>query len=319
MEGVLYKGTTSFLVGPPKRGKTFLMVDLVGAVLTGRRWQGFRTEPDPVRPVVIFAGEGLPEVPRRLTAWAVHHGYDPADLLARVVVLPGGVPLHDPAHRGAVVEVLADLNPQLVVVDTFARHLVGGDENAGKDVGQYTDTVESVAQRTCAHVMTVHHTGKDASRGGRGHSSIEGSPETELTVSGESPNLKVTNTAQRTTAQVEPWLVELVKAGENPDTGEHLSLVAVPRAGGPTADNRKAEEVLDVLRYFGATSEDRSVPRGEWLAGVEERVGIGKTTFGHLATALLDAGRVLKGDGHRGRYWLPPEVEDHHEDPLSLL
>jgi len=237
-----------------------------------------------------------------------------------VYVLPGGLPLHDPAHRGAVVEVLAGLGPQLVIVDTFARHLVGGDENSGKDTGNYTATVEAIAQRTGAHVMTVHHTGKDLTRGARGHSSLLGSPETELVVSGESPNLKVTNTAQRTTSEVDSWHVELVKAGTDPDTGDHLSLVAVPRAGGPTADNRKAEEVLDVLRYLGATSEDRAVSRTAWKDGAEERAQVKGTTFHHLSSALQDSGRVVKGEGHFGRYWLAPAVEDEEpEEPPSLL
>jgi RecA-family ATPase len=71
----------------------------------------------------------------------------------------------------------------LIVVDTLARAIGGADENAGPDMGALLRAVEALRDATGAHVMLVHHTGKDQSRGARGHSSLFGAIDTELTVS----------------------------------------------------------------------------------------------------------------------------------------
>lgn len=306
VEGVLYKGTSAMLVGPPKCGKTFLVVDLVGAVLTGRDWQGFPTDPDPTRPVVILAGEGLPEVPRRLTAWAQHYGYDPADILDRVVVLPGGLPLQEAEYRGALVEVLGELSPQLVVVDTLARHLVGGEENSGRDIGQFTATVDRVAETTGALVLTVHHVGKDPTRGGRGHSSLLGNPYTELVAKGESPNLQVVNTAQRSAAEAAPWWCELVPAGTDPETGGPMSLVAKVRSGGAVLDPSRSVPLLELLAQLGGKPDGAGVTGGVWQRAAAEELGIQESPFYKAVAKLREAGAVSQPTP-RGRYWLPQE------------
>jgi hypothetical protein len=307
VDGVLYKGTSAMLVGPPKCGKTFLVVDLVGAVLTGRDWQGRRTDPHPTRPVVILAGEGLPEVPRRLTAWSEHHQFNAADILNRVVVLPGGLPLQEPEYRGALTEVLGELCPQLVVVDTLARHLVGGDENGARDISQYTATIDQVAEITGALVLTVHHVGKDPSRGGRGHSSLLGNPYTELLVKGASPNLQVVNTAQRSAAEAEPWWCELVPAGVDPDTGGPLSLVAKVRSGGPVLDPQRSDALLNLLAELGGGPGMVGVPATRWQRAAQEELEMSESVFYKAITALKDAGAVLQ-DADRKPYRLPEVI-----------
>lgn len=42
--------------------------------------------------------------------------------------------------------------------------------------------VQSIQEATGAHVMLIHHTGKDESRGARGHSSLRGAADTEIQV-----------------------------------------------------------------------------------------------------------------------------------------
>jgi hypothetical protein len=77
--------------------------------------------------------------------------------------------------------------PALIIIDTLARAMGGGDENSGQDMGALIRNVDLIRERTGAHVMLIHHSGKDTSRGARGHSSLRAAADTEieLTRSGE--------------------------------------------------------------------------------------------------------------------------------------
>lgn len=317
VDGVLFLGASSLLVGPPKKGKTFLAIDLVGAVLTGRDWQGRKVHADPDRPVVWLAGEGLPEVPRRLEAWAAHHAADPDLLASRLHVLPGGLSLQETADRMALVEVVAELRPQLVVIDTYQRHTRGMEENSNKDAGLAVEALDALTTTTGAHVMVVHHTGKDASRGARGGTALIGAVETELTVSGEVPNLTVKNTAQRTTAEVPPWWCQLVEAGKNPDTGGHLSLVAVVRGSRPssTTDGRTGQ-VIDLVRTLDLGN---GVTSTTLLAAVKEDLDIGRTAAYDAVKAAVEMGSITQTPEGKGyRYALAVTEDDPAEDDDPL-
>ena len=61
---------------------------------------------------------------------------------------------------------------RLVVVDTLARVLAGGDENTGQDMGAVIDRLDRIRRETGAAILLVHHEGKDSSKGARGHSSL---------------------------------------------------------------------------------------------------------------------------------------------------
>jgi len=60
----------------------------------------------------------------------------------------------------------------LLVVDTLNRAASGADENASADMGRIIDAAKELQSRCGGLVLLVHHSGKDASRGLRGHSSL---------------------------------------------------------------------------------------------------------------------------------------------------
>ena len=70
----------------------------------------------------------------------------------------------------------------MIVIDTLARAMGGGDENSGQDMGRLIRHADLLRQMTGAHVHLVHHSGKDAGRGARGHSSLLGALDTEIHV-----------------------------------------------------------------------------------------------------------------------------------------
>ena len=68
----------------------------------------------------------------------------------------------------------------LVVLDTLARSVAGGNENASEAMGAFVVNSDHIRHKTGAHVMAVHHSGKDAAKGARGHSSLKGAVDTEI-------------------------------------------------------------------------------------------------------------------------------------------
>ena len=79
--------------------------------------------------------------------------------------LPEAVNLYSPQWASALAEVVAERCPSLVVIDTFARSIVGADENSAKDVGQVVAHLDMIRCAASSCVLVVHHAGKDKTAG----------------------------------------------------------------------------------------------------------------------------------------------------------
>jgi hypothetical protein len=58
--------------------------------------------------------------------------------------------------------------------------MAGGDENSPVDMGRIVAWADRFRAETGAHFTYVHHTGKDAARGARGHSLLRAATDTEI-------------------------------------------------------------------------------------------------------------------------------------------
>jgi hypothetical protein len=73
-----------------------------------------------------------------------------------------------------------------VIVDTLSRAMAGGDENSPVDMGRIVAAADRIRAETSAHFTYLHHTGKDAARGARGHSLLRAATDTEIEVASNS-------------------------------------------------------------------------------------------------------------------------------------
>ena len=77
-------------------------------------------------------------------------------------------------------KIVADLRPVLIVIDTLARSMPGGDEN-GSGMGLALEAADRLRESSGACVMLIHH-GTKAGTTPRGNSALEGAADTVVKV-----------------------------------------------------------------------------------------------------------------------------------------
>lgn len=164
VRGVLPAVGLAALYGPSASGKSFLAFDMAAAVAEGRHWFDCRVE---AAPVVYAALEGEAGFKLRAQAWETSRGRAlPKNL--RMMLQPFQLTEgQDVADFAAVVP-----SGAVVVLDTLNRAAPTADENNSRDMGEILEAAKLLQKHTEGLVLLVHHTGKDASRGLRGHSSL---------------------------------------------------------------------------------------------------------------------------------------------------
>lgn len=156
--------------GRPGTAKTLMAMTMSFAVVTGTPWFG---HPVGQGPVLYIAGEGTSGLAQRQRAWREACGWPD---LGGMHWLPMAVNLLDATWTSALVRLVEDLQPKLVTIDTLARSMPGGDENASADMSALVAASDRVREASRATVNLVHHTPKEGStprghsaRGGRRH------------------------------------------------------------------------------------------------------------------------------------------------------
>lgn len=175
IKGLVHRGDASVLYGQSGCGKTFLALYVAHAIATGRGIFGKRVRP---APVALFALEGSAGLAKRLVA--IQRALGPApDLFVYRKPL---TLFQNPGILGEVVAGVEDCCASLVIFDTLSRTMAGANENAPEDMTYMVGVFDLIRDRTGAHVMLVHHSGKNEAAGARGHSSLKAAVDVEMEV-----------------------------------------------------------------------------------------------------------------------------------------
>lgn len=165
--------------GPSGIGKTFLVLDMVMHIATGRQWCDLKTKQGGV---VYLAGEGHSGLRSRIASWKKHHG---VDKLGRMWLSKGGTDLNKPQGLQDTIEAIESLpeKPSIIVVDTLHRFL-NGNENEAQDAKQMIDACDALIRRFGCSVLLVHHTGVsiEAQDRARGSSAWRGNLDIEFSI-----------------------------------------------------------------------------------------------------------------------------------------
>lgn len=284
VQGLLMEGSSAVIYGESNSGKTFWATDLALHIAAGIEWNGRRVEQGGVLYLALEGGHGFRN---RVAAWKADH--DALESPVYFVAIPSQVNLLDPnADIQRVIEAAKEAAEKmgvpikLIVVDTLARAMAGGNENAPEDMGTLVTNTDTIREATGALVAYIHHSGKNQALGARGHSSLRAAIDTEIEVeASDGPARTATVVKQRDMKKgdVFTFTLEVVEVGENRH-GEPITTCLVrpaeEGAAGKKAPDvrghakRALEALHDVLAASGVTgfkgvpSDIPSVPEDWW-------------------------------------------------------
>lgn len=285
--------------GPPKIGKTFIVLSLALHIAAGAPWMGREVKQGAV---VYIVGEGLGGFPLRTKAMRALYGFD-ADI--PFFIIPRAVNFREDAAVAELAALVRQAVPAgmpiaMVVIDTLARAMPGVDENSAQEVGLVIARCDGLKEELGCAICPVHHTGKDVERGMRGTNAIAGAVDASFIVEAASEgHVRLINEFQKDGEPAKPMLFHLQEVS----TGFRSSLVPVlvEEARGPgrpkNPDAPDAQEML--MRVILAMGGEKQLP----FRRVAEALGVPP---GRASNDLRDiipvgraqAARVDHGGGH---------------------
>lgn len=228
IKGVIPEQGIGAIYGPSGSAKTFLALDMAMHLAGGSQWFGYRVRRCPV---VYICLEGEAGLSVRLKAYCERRGNIPegVDFINQAVNLLDTKDLQDLVS--AVQARYA--SGGIVVIDTLNRAAPGMDENSSAEMGRVIAAAKVIQQAVGGLVLLVHHTGKDASKGLRGHSSLHAALDAAIEVSrsGDVREWSVAKAKDGQDGKIHPFKLEVVTMGLDGDGDLITSCVIQPVKG----------------------------------------------------------------------------------------
>ena len=207
---VLPSAGLAAIYGPSGSGKSFLAMDLAAAIAKGATWFGHKCH---TAPVVYVMLEGVGGLRNRVSALERAKGSLPEQFM--VLAQPFQLTTaQDVADLGAIIPPGA-----VVFIDTLNRAAPTSDENSSKEMGAILEAAKQLQIASGGLIVAVHHTGKDPSKGMRGHSSLHAALDAAIEVT--------------RTPQARSWHLAKAKDGED---GKALAFKLIPHVLGVDDD-----------------------------------------------------------------------------------
>lgn len=283
IEDVLQPNTLSALVGMYGCFKSFIALSIALSVATGKAWNGHKAEQGAV---VYIAAEGAAELGRRTRAFRIRHVIERPE---NFHVLPQSMQFGKLDEVEVLIAQLRTLPqmPALIVVDTLARCAVGIDENSAREMGLVVAAADRLREATGAHVMLVHHTGKDGSI--RGSTALPGALSTLIEVERRGDDVTLRCAKQKDAAEFEPisLIKRVVELGDST-----ASLIFDPTTSEETP---QPQTHLSLNEQEALTLLEQHLPTGgtsaQWWNTCKQQ-GMTKPTFFRVRNALVKVGCV---------------------------
>jgi hypothetical protein len=192
-------------------------------------------------------------------------------------------------------EIVAQHRPDDLVLDPLQSFIVGYDENEYKDMSQATRIVDEMIAEYGVTAYICTHTGKDVTRGTRGHSTIAGWRDTliKLERKGQSRLVRVT-VEPRWAAPVAPFTLRFADGTLHDTDAEPFT--------------KQATEIREVVAAHGGRATKTQVGATLKLEGDVLRMAL--TRAAASGAIGLDGDEVVLGDGEDEEYVRNMPVED---------
>ncbi|MCQ1549155.1 MAG: helicase RepA family protein, partial [Candidatus Accumulibacter phosphatis] len=225
VRGVLPVQGIAAVFGPSGAGKSFLVLDLLASVASGGEWFGCQTK---TSPVLYVALEGEAGIAQRVRAYQAKHGR----MATRFCFLLQSLDIRNATDRADLVQAIqaAGWSGGVLCLDTLNRAAPGMDENDSKSMGEVISAAKAIQASLGGIILLVHHTGKDSTKGMRGHSSLHAALDAaiEVTREGDHREWKMHKAKDGKDGNAHPFRLDVVEIGEDEDGDPVTSCVVVP-------------------------------------------------------------------------------------------
>jgi len=263
IKNVLEEGGSSVVFGNPGSGKTAVVASMLWSWLAGLDyWLDPIYELDKVTPledrkVLYLLLEGREGIGTRFRAWNDMANLSPTEkarVLDNFMVMPQSISLWKPKMElespkewtlglRRLMNVLAELRPQILVIDTQSRATPGMPENDASEASVLMDILTRFTKEYGASPILLHHSTKGDKKVMRGSSAFEGAVSSAVLIDkSESSDVRwIVPMKQRNTDLVEKLAFkftphqeaffiepsELPKAGRKPADDRYLGLLGM--------------------------------------------------------------------------------------------
>lgn len=279
VDGICTTGFT-VLYGPSGAGKSFVALDWACHVATGTKWfNRFCSR----RRTLYVAAEGVSGIPRRVKAWESDRDARAEDFL----LVPQVVNLLK-SEADDLERVVERRKVGLLIVDTLARSMPGGDENGAQDMGRLIDTLTRIQTRQNCSVLLIHHSGIEGRRP-RGSTALFGAADTVARVDRVEETVTLSCDKQKDDDAFGSWHLRMKPVGES----------IVLTLGG--------QKHIDDTRAFVLASLDQGPPQ-TWMELVRLAGGDSK-----VIAILLDKNEITEAASRGGA----TTYKRSHGEPLE--
>lgn len=317
VKGVIPWTGIGAIYGQSGSAKTFLAIDMAMNVANGTAWFGYKVK---ACPVVYVCLEGEAGLSVRIGAWQKSGGLISSNI--KFIDQPLDL-LNVKDVRDLVTAIKAhDASDGLVIIDTLNRAAPGMDENSSVDMGNAINAVKLIQQGVGGLVLLVHHTGKDTSKGMRGHSSLQAALDAAIEVkrSGDDREWSVAKAKDGEDGRSHPFRLQVVDMGLDED-GDAITSCLIKEMVGERSKPKQltSSQRLGMESFMSAASEnitndDKSVRAylDQWRAEYYKRSTADnqdskRKAFSRVRSELVEGGKLLvNGDV----YCLPDSFPD---------
>lgn len=249
IKGLIAAAALVLVFGPPGCGKTFWVLDVAARIATRLQWRGQRVSQGLV---VIVAVEAGSSVVVRGVAW--RQRYLPEERAGESIPLAflnTPLDLRDRASQDRLLALLEELTAQaelplaLVVIDTLSRAAPGANENAPDDMSAIIGGCDRIRSDTGATVLLVHHSGKDAGKGARGHSILNAAADTIISIDDRTATIE--KSRDGASGARFPFDLDIVEMGQDAD-GDPITTCVVRQLDEAAARPAKPREPSGVIQ-----------------------------------------------------------------------
>ncbi|MEA9996278.1 AAA family ATPase [Pseudomonas sp. 10B1] len=168
----------SMIYGDSTAGKTFLAIDMAMAIARGvPMWCGSKVAQGKV---VFIAAEDASGVALRYHAYLKNAGIRESELDGQFTIICQAPNLLDDNYVLALIKGIG--HADLIIMDTLASVMAGGNENTGESMGKVIDSAKRISMETGSVVLLVHHSGKNQAAGARGWSGMRAGVDAEFCI-----------------------------------------------------------------------------------------------------------------------------------------